>query len=104
MVSFLSPKPALSRDEGNRCSCPKGDLWPGPRIEQAGKESFARAASFLNSERWAIALAVPSGLKVDRGSTSKQISRRSSLGPEGTVMRPRHVERAYCLGLSACRL
>ena len=63
-----------------------------------------RAASFLNSERWAIALAVLSGLKVDRGSTSKQISRRSCLGPDGTVMRPRHVERACCLGLSACRL
>ena len=32
MVSFLNPEPALSRGGGNRASCPKGDLRPGPRI------------------------------------------------------------------------
>ena len=67
------------------------------------KQSFDQADSFLNPGRWAIALAVPSGLKVDRGSTSKQISRRSSLGPDGTMMRLRHEESACCLGLDTRR-
>jgi hypothetical protein len=48
------PEPPPSPQRSNGGICPKGDLCLCPRIyrQQAGKQSFDRAARFLNSERW----------------------------------------------------